>query len=69
MENISPKTFSNVGIPYNLFLQWCEDNKKNPSTIKTKKEFFRLILDGRLKIEGNNLIKKRVRHDETSKTI
>lgn len=58
------KSFDSIGIPYELFLKWCEENKKNTKTIKTKKEFFRLILDGRLVKEGNQLIKKRVRNNE-----
>lgn len=58
------KSFDSVGIPYELFLKWCEENKKNPKAIKTKKEFFRLILDGRLVREGNQLIKKRIRNNE-----
>lgn len=58
------KSFDSIGIPYELFLKWCEENKKNTKTIKTKKEFFRLILDGKLVKEGNQLIKKRVRNNE-----
>lgn len=47
-----------------LYLEWCKENGKNSKTIKTKREFFRLILDGKLVKEGNQLIKKRVRKYE-----
>lgn len=56
--------FESINMPYELYLEWCEKNKKNPKTIKTKEEFFRLLLDGKLVREGNKLIKKRVRNNE-----
>ena len=64
MDKILVKPFDSIGIPYELFLKWCEENDKNPNTIKTKKEFFRLILDGKLSKEGNQLIKKRAKRNE-----
>lgn len=64
MDEILLKPFDNIGIPYELFLKWCEENKKNPKTVKTKKEFFRLILDDKLVKEGNKLIKKRAKRNE-----
>lgn len=57
------KQLNNI-VEEELYLQWCKENDKNPKTIKTKREFFRLILDGRLVKEGNQLIKKRVRKHE-----
>lgn len=64
MEELKVKSFDSVGIPFKLFLDWCEENEKNPNSIKVRREFYRLILDGKLVKEGNKLVKKRVRKHE-----
>lgn len=58
------QSFKAIQIPYELYEEWCKEKEKNPSLLKTKEEFFRLILDGKLVREGNKLIRKRIRENE-----
>lgn len=58
------QSFKAIQIPYELYEEWCKEKEKNPSLPKTKEEFFRLILDGKLVREGNKLIRKRIRENE-----
>lgn len=61
MYNISKKPFNSIKLNYELFEKWCKENNKSPNKTKNKKEFFRLILDGRLIKSDGKLIKKKVR--------
>lgn len=58
------QSFKAIQIPYILYEEWCKEKEKTPSLSKTKEEFFRLILDGKLVREGNKLIRKRIRENE-----
>lgn len=58
------QSFKAIQIPYELYEEWSKEKEKNPSLPKTKEEFFRLILDGKLVREGNKLIRKRIRENE-----
>lgn len=64
MSNNSKKGFNSLHLDYDLFIQWCKENNKSPNKTKNKRDFFRLILDGRLIKDEKKLIKKKVRKKE-----
>lgn len=46
------KQFQKIsGLTDKSYAKWCKQNKKNPKAIETKKEYYTLFFEGKLKGE------------------